>query len=103
MTQPKERFIGTVDVRSLHELNWPIFRLLTRSFVERLELQRYKRKLLASGQWERIRAVPQPDRHLFDLYGRPGQPAEAASASDARVPYPLFQQWMTPPIVLTQT
>ena len=91
MTQPNEQFIQTLDVRNLHELNWPIFRLLTRSFVERLELQRYKRKLLASEQWERILAVARPDRpHLFDLYGRPARRAEAASASDARVPYPLF-------------
>jgi hypothetical protein len=72
MTQATDQYIGTVDIRSLHELNWPIFRLLTRSFVERLELQRYKRKLFSSGQWERIRAVPRTDRpHVFDLYGLP--------------------------------
>jgi hypothetical protein len=88
MTQPNEQFIRSLDIRSLHELNWPIFRLLARSFVERLELQRYKRKLLSSGQWERIRAVPRTDRpHVFDLYGRP---AETASAGNPRVPYPLL-------------
>jgi hypothetical protein len=91
MTKPNDQFIETVDIRSLHELNWPIFRLLARSFVERLELQRYKRTLLSSGQWERIRAVPRADRpYLFDLYGLPAVRAEAASGGDARAPFPLF-------------
>lgn len=91
MIQPNEHFIQTVDIRSLHELNWPILRLLTRSFVERLELQRYKRKLLLSGQWERIRAVPHIDRpHLVDLYGLPARSAKPNSTGKPRVPYPLF-------------
>ena len=50
MPQQTEHFIGTVDVRELHELDWPIVRLLAPSFVERLELRRYKRHLLASGR-----------------------------------------------------
>jgi hypothetical protein len=91
MIQPNEQFIRAVDIRSLHELNWPIFRLLARSFVERLELQRYKRKLLSSGQWERVRAVPRGDTpNVFDLYGQPAARAETASGASPRVPYPLF-------------
>ena len=86
MAQPIERFLGTVDVRELHELHWPILRLLSRSFVEQLELRRYKRQLLASGQWDRIRAVPHRDRsgqlspHRFDLYGVPA-PGHAGVAT----------------------
>jgi hypothetical protein len=97
MTQPIERYLGTVDVRELHELHWPILRLLSRSFVEGLELQRYKRQLLASGQWERIRAVPHRDRsgevapHQFDLYGVPAPGhAGAAAPPDRPVALPLF-------------
>jgi hypothetical protein len=88
MPQQKEQFIGTVDVRELRELDWPIMRLLTRSFVERLELRRYKRHLLASGQWDRIRAIPRRDSssgvspHQFDLYG---VPASQASTTRDRI------------------
>jgi hypothetical protein len=86
MAQPTEHFLGTVDVRELHELDWPIVRLLARSFVERLELRRYKLQLLASGQWDRVRAVPHRDSagevspHLFDLYGVP-TPDHAGAAT----------------------
>ena len=75
MPQQTEHFIETVDVRELHELDWPIVRLMAPSFVERLELRRYKRHLLTSGRWDRVRAVPRRDSsggvspHLFDLYG----------------------------------
>ena len=94
MAQPIEHFIETVDRRHLHELDWPIVRLLARSFVERLELQRYKRHLVASGRWDRIRAVPHRDGsggvspHVFDLYGLPAPHAEAATSSerDAALP-----------------
>ena len=88
MPQQIEHFIGTVDVRELHELDWPIVRLLARSFVERLELRRYKRHLLASGQWDRIRAIPRRDSsgdaspHLFDLYGVPAPQAGAVTLAD---------------------
>ena len=37
MPQQTEHFIGTVDVRELHEFDWPMLRLLAPSFVERLE------------------------------------------------------------------
>ena len=85
MSQGTEHFLGTVDVRDLHEFNWPILRLLSRSFVERLELQRYKRRLLASQQWDRIRAVPHRDgagkvsSHTFELYGVAAPDADAWS------------------------
>ena len=88
MPEQKQHFIETVDVRELHELDWPIVRLLARSFVERLELRRYKRHLLASGQWGRIRAIPRRDSsgavspYVFDLYGVPAPPAGAVSATD---------------------
>ena len=91
MLTRNEEFIGTVDIRTLHELNWSIMRLLARPFVERLELQRYKRKLLSSGHWERVRAVPRSDRpDLFDLYGLPAARVDTASVGETRVPYPLL-------------
>jgi hypothetical protein len=82
MSKQTEQFLGTVDVRDLHELDWPIVRLVSPTFVERLELQRYKRRLLGSRNWDRIRAVPQ--RHedgklstrTFDLYGIPAPTAD---------------------------
>jgi hypothetical protein len=88
MPQQKKHFIGTVDVRELHELSWPIMRLLARSWVERLELRRYKRHLLASGQWDRIRAIPRRDSsggvspYLFDLHGVPAPRAGAVTAAE---------------------
>ena len=95
MAQPTEHFLGTVDVRELHQLHWPILRLLTRSFVERLELQRYKRHLLASGRWDRIRAVPhrsgsgQTSPHLFDLYGVPAPQAGMVTPPELSAALPL--------------
>ena len=88
MAQRTEHFLGTVDVRHLHEFDWPIVRLLNRSFVERLELQRFKRRLLTSHEYDRIRAVPHRDgegnvsTHTFELYGVPGpDAADSAAAS----------------------
>ena len=88
MPQQIEHFIGTVDVRELHELDWPIVRLLAPSFVERLELRRYKRHLLTSGRWDRVRAVPRRDSsggvspHVFDLYGVPAPQTGALTPAD---------------------
>jgi hypothetical protein len=85
MSQQTEQFLGTVDVRDLHEFDWPILRLLTPSFVERLELQCHKRRLLASERWDRIRAVPyrnadgKVSSHTFELYGVPAPNAEAST------------------------
>src|SRR5207248_4258773 len=94
MSQLSEQFLGAIDVRELHELHWPIMRLLARSFVERLELQRYKRHLLASGRWNRVRAVPHRDRsaavspYLFDLYGVPVPQAGAATPPELSGAFP---------------
>jgi hypothetical protein len=95
MAQPTEHVLGTVDVRALHELHWPILRLLTRSFVERLELQRYKRDLLAWGRWDRIRAVPHRSGsggvspRLFDLYGVPAPQAGTVTPPEMSATLPL--------------
>jgi hypothetical protein len=88
MPRQKEQFIGTVDVHELNEFDWPIIRLLARSFVERLELRRHKQRLLASGQWDRIRAIPRRDSsggvspRVFDLYGVPAPQAGAVAAAE---------------------
>jgi hypothetical protein len=96
MSQGTEQFLGTVDVRHLHEFDWPILRLINRSFVERLELQRFKRQLLTSHQYDRIRTVPHRDgdgnvsTHTFELYGVPAPHvaesarAESGTATSAR-------------------
>ena len=90
MSQQTEDHLAAIDVRHLHEFDWPITRLLARPFVERLELQRYKRQLLASGRWERIRAVPHRDGsgevspHVFDLYGVPASD-HAGGANASRI------------------
>jgi hypothetical protein len=83
MMKATEQFLGTVDVRKLRELDWPIVRAVTPSFVDRLELQRYKRRLLASQKWDRIRDVPRRredgtlSAHTFELYGVPAPDADA--------------------------
>lgn len=77
MTHPTEQFLETIDVRELNELRWPIVRLLAPSFVDRMELRRHNRRLLETGLWDRIRAVPyrHPDgkvsSQVFELYGTP--------------------------------
>src|ERR1051326_1469712 len=58
MAQATEHFLETVDVRDLNELRWPIVRLLAPAFVDRMELRRHKQRLLETGRWERIRAIP---------------------------------------------
>lgn len=66
--------IGTLDVWQLRQLRWPIMRVFARQFVERAELRRYVRELLASGQWADVVAVPRGEpreQHLFDIYGVP--------------------------------
>jgi hypothetical protein len=84
MSYATERFLEAVDVRDLHEFDWPIVRLVSPSFVEHLELQRYKRRLLDSQRWDRIRAVPHRDAagnvssHRFELYGVPASTEDAS-------------------------
>jgi hypothetical protein len=72
----QEQFIGTVDVWQLRQMRWPIMRFLTPGFVERLELERYMRDLLASHLWSSVRAEPHLDvaarrSHVYEVYGRP--------------------------------
>ena len=77
MTQATEHFLETVDVRDLNELRWPIVRLLAPAFVDRMELRRHKQRLLETGRWERIRAIPcrhsdgKVSTQVFELYGTP--------------------------------
>jgi hypothetical protein len=71
----QEQFIGTVDVWQLRQMRWPIMRFLARSFVERLELERYMRQLLADQHWSSVRAEPHldaaaPRPHVYEVYGR---------------------------------
>ena len=81
LLQNTEQFIGTIDVRDLHEYRWPIVGVLARRFVDRLELRRHERKLLDSGQWTSIRCVPLRDgsASVYELFGTP---AEGAAGSD---------------------
>lgn len=69
-----EEFIGTVDVWQLRQLRWPVMRILARHFVEELELGRYMRRLLATGEWSAVRVQPRPnpaqaETHVYDVYG----------------------------------
>lgn len=67
-----ERFIGTVDVWTLRKLRWPFMRVFARRYVERSELCRVERELLASGAWAMVRCTPQAvGSHIFDVYGVP--------------------------------
>jgi hypothetical protein len=73
-----EERIGTVDVWQLPDrLRWPIMRILSRRFVEELELGRYIRGLLATRRWSIVRVAPHadeqgiPSTHVFDVYGVP--------------------------------
>jgi hypothetical protein len=37
----QEELIGTVDIGQLHEIRWPIMRLLAGRYVEEMEMGRY--------------------------------------------------------------
>jgi hypothetical protein len=71
-----EERIGTVDVWRLHHFRAPIQRIVARHAIDRLELHRYLRDLLATRRWDVVRAVPQneddgqPSDHLYEVYGR---------------------------------
>ena len=77
MLGSRDEFIGHVDTAVLHQLRWPILRLLTPGYVEHFELAHYLDHLLATGDWLSVRAVPsQVDGtptnappHAFDIYG----------------------------------
>lgn len=74
---PAHTYVTTVDVWQLRQLRWPIMRAFAPRFVERTELRRYVRELLATGQWSQVVAVPQPDtaypreQHLFAIHAVP--------------------------------
>jgi hypothetical protein len=76
---PGEEFLGEVNSWELSERardRWPFLRVVAPGFVDRVELGRYLRGLLASGRWLAVRAVPRagPEGlsvHVFDLYGQP--------------------------------
>jgi hypothetical protein len=73
------RYMETVDVNDLRAVRAPMLRALFPRFVERLELRRHERDLLAEGRWARVVVVPQLDRdgrdsrHLFDIFGEPAE------------------------------
>lgn len=78
MAGPQGEFIAHVDAESLHQLHWPILQMLAPGYVAHFELTHYLDRLLATGDWLSVRAVPyQVDgapndtaRHGFDIYGR---------------------------------
>ena len=45
MSQATEEFIETVDARQLQQHDWPILRLFAGSFLDRLALARYQRRV----------------------------------------------------------
>ena len=68
--------IGTVDAWELSsEIRWMITRLVSRHFVEEVELGRYLRGLLATRRWSVVKVVPHrneqgvPSTHVLDVYG----------------------------------
>jgi hypothetical protein len=56
-----------------------ITRLVSRHFVEEVELGRYMRGLLATRRWSVVKVVPHRDEHgvlsphVFDVYGVPAE------------------------------
>jgi hypothetical protein len=73
----RDEFIAHVDTAVLHQLRWPILRLLAPGYVERFELAHYLDHLLATGDWVSVRAIPSqaeglPNgaaQHQFEIYG----------------------------------
>jgi len=94
MAYPDEQFIAHVDTMLLHHLHWPILGLLTRHYVEHLELRYHLDELLASGTWLTVRAVPHPTRPCpaggttteFDIFGRAPSSADEARHIHVRRP-----------------
>ncbi|HLZ29975.1 MAG TPA: hypothetical protein VKV73_21855 [Chloroflexota bacterium] len=92
-----DEFIETIDMWALGSLRWPVMRVLSRPFVEKLELRRYERGLLATGRWTLVRVSPQlsdagvASTHVFDVYGsRPpqlGKQSRDTEAAHARWPH----------------
>lgn len=65
--------IGTVDVWQLERgVDWPIMKALAREYVDRVALNRYVSKLLATHSWSCVRVTPHPNSaHLYDVSGVP--------------------------------
>ena len=90
MSQATEEFIETVDARQLQNHDWPILRLFAASFLDRLALARYQRRLLASGRWARLRVVARRAAEgggaptAFDVYGTPAEADADASSTTSR-------------------
>jgi hypothetical protein len=66
--------VATIDVRELHGIRWGMMRQLFPKFVEEVELGRYLRELLTSGQYGAVRverhrnSTGQLSTHTFDVY-----------------------------------
>jgi hypothetical protein len=81
-----EEFIATISAWELRGNRWPILGLFASHFVDEIELGRYVKRLLRSGEWEVIRLVPHRQDedlsdHIFDVYGRPaGSSANPATS-----------------------
>lgn len=73
-TQTTERLITTIDAANLRSIRWYLVRQLFPRFAEEMELGRYMRNLLQSGQRTAVRIEPHrsPDGrtsdHVFDVY-----------------------------------
>jgi hypothetical protein len=69
-----QTFLGTVDAQQLQTLRWGFMRALFPAFAEEVELGRYLKKLLASGQYAGLRIEPHREAdgsystHVFDIY-----------------------------------
>jgi hypothetical protein len=74
-TSSSEELIATVDARELHGIRWGMMRQMFPKFVEEVELGRYLRELLTSGDYGAVRVEPHRDpggrlsTHTFDVYG----------------------------------
>jgi hypothetical protein len=91
-TSKEEEYLGRVNVRDLGHRRWPIISALASRFVDRMELQRYQRRLLGSGKWKIVRAVPRRDEsgvlssHVFDVYAVPATNPSAPGPVDVEQP-----------------
>jgi hypothetical protein len=86
-----EEFIARADVRELAGSGDRFLRLFAPHLAEEIAVERYVRRLLASGRWEQIHIVPHLDDgrrsdHVFDFYGAPrgGDQAGARRATPER-------------------
>ena len=57
-SQDSRELLATVDARTLETIRWGPLRQLFPKFVEEIELGRYLKRLLASGQYSVVRLAP---------------------------------------------